>query len=319
MMDLRRRVLVSLCGFCLVVVGVLTVLLAAPAAHGAFPGKPGLIAYDTSSQSGGGESESDCGSESDAIKTMHADGSHRVRLGLGVDPSYSPSGRLIAYSICDGVQSDLWVMKSNGSDAHPVLATKKVSEEEAAFSADSKRIFFSRDSGGEGYSQIYSVALDGSSLKRLTPHRHETSDNSPAAAANGRFVVFDRGGEILTMRPNGLHQKKLARGYDPAISPNSNRLAYAYRGQIYLIGAAGSGARQLTHFKSTSEVSGTALSPAFSPDGRWVAFALERSVSYGPGFSDSQKLIKVSLATGRLRTLTTTKVGGFHPDWQPLP
>jgi Tol biopolymer transport system component len=278
-----------------------------------------LIAYDTSSQSGGGESESDCIGESDAIKTMKADGSHQVLLGLGVDPAFSPDGKRIAYSICDGVQSDLMTMNSDGSDAHAVLATKQVSEEEPCFSADGKRIFFSRDSGGEGYSQIYSVALDGSSLKQLTPHRHEVSDNSPAAAANGRFVVFQRSGRILTMRPDGTHQKRLAVGYDPAVSPNSRSVAYANAGQIFVIGAGGGGAHPLTHFKATSEASGTPLSPAFSPDGRWVAFALERSVNYGPGFSDAQKLMKVSLATGKLRGLTTTEVGGFHPDWQPLP
>jgi Periplasmic component of the Tol biopolymer transport system len=295
------------------------VFLAPSLAHGAFPGKPGLIAYDTSSQSGGGESESDCVSESDAINTMRPDGSHRIRLGLGIDPAFSPDGRLIAYGICDGVQSDLMVMNSDGSDAHQVLATKKVSEEQPSFSADGRRIFFSRDSGGEGYSQIYSVALDGSSLMRLTHGGHEVSDHSPAAAANGRFAVFDREGRVLTMRPSGTNQKRLAVGYDPAISPNSRSVAYASGGQIFIVGSGGGGAHQLTHLKSTREASGTALSPSFSPDGRWVVFALERSVDYGPGFSDAQKLMKVSVATGKLVDLTTTKVGGFHPDWQPRP
>lgn len=295
------------------------ILLAPSHVRGAFPGKPGLIAYDTSSQSGGGESESDCVSESDAIKTMAPDGGDQHRLGLGVDPAFSPDGRLIAYSICDGVQEDLMVMNSDGSDAHAVLATKKVSEDQPCFSADGKRLFFSRDSGGEGYSSIFSVALDGSSLKRLTRAGKEVADHSPQAAANGRFVVFERNGRILTMRPNGSDQKRLAIGYDPAISPNSRSVAYAEGGQIFIVGSGGGRAHQLTHIKQGGELGGAPLSPAFSPDGRWVAFALERSIDYGPGFSDSQKLMKVSVATGRLRDLTTTKVGGFHPDWQPLP
>jgi Tol biopolymer transport system component len=289
----------------------------APHANGAFPGKPGSIAYDNSRQSGGGESEETCASESDSIFAVRPNGSHRVRLAKGGDPSYSPDGKLIVFSVCDGVQEDLMLMKADGSGASALTSTPKVSEDEPVFSADGKRIFFSRDAGGEGYSQIYSMALDGSGLKQLTPKRHETSDNSPAAAANGRFVVIDREGQLYTMRPNGSHAKKLAPGWDPAVSPGSNRIAYSFRGQIYLIGAAGGGPRQLTHLRSGHFAEVTALSPAFSPDGNWIVFALEESISNGPGFNDSQKLDKVSLQTGKVVTLTKTSVGGFHPDWQP--
>jgi Tol biopolymer transport system component len=292
--------------------------LAGPA-RGAFPGKPGLIAFDSSTQSGGGESEEDCGSESDSIFTVHPDGRHRTKLAKGVDPSYSPNGKLIAFSVCDGVQSDLMVMNNDGGGVRALTSTPKVSEEEADFSADGKRIYFSRDSGGEGYSQIYSIALDGTGLEQLTPKRHETSDNSPAAAANGRFVVFDREGQVYTMRPNGSHLRKLTPGWDPTVSPHSNRVAYSFRGQIYLIGAAGGGPRQLTHLRSGHFAEVTALSPAFSAGGRWIVFALEESISNGPGFNDSQKLDKVSVKTGKVVTLTKTSVGGFHPDWQPLP
>jgi len=315
-MSARRLPLV---GTALLALALLAAFVLLTSADAAFPGKPGLIAYDSSQQSGGGESEENCGSESDSIFTVKPDGSHRTKLTKGVNPSYSPNGKLIVYSFCDGGQDDLMLMRADGSGVRALTSTPKVSEDEPAFSADGKRVFFSRDSGGEGYSQIYSMALDGTGLKQLTPKRHETSDNSAAAAANGRFVVFDREGQIYTMRPNGTHAKKLARGWDPAISPGSNRVAYSFRGQIYLIGAAGGGPRQLTHLKSGRESGVTALSPAYSPDGHWIVFALEESISNGPGFNDSQKLDKVSLTTGKVVTLTKTSVGGFYPDWQPLP
>jgi Tol biopolymer transport system component len=307
----------TLAGVALSGLALLAAFVLLGSARAAFPGKPGLIAFDNSRQSGGGESEETCGSEGDSIFTVHSDGSHRTRLVKGVDPSYSPNGKLIVYSVCDGVQEDLMLIKSDGSGVRALTSTPKVSEDEPSFSADGKRVYFARDSGGEGYSQIYSMGTDGTGLKRLTPKRHETSDNSPAAAANGRYLVFDREGQIFTMRPNGSHPKKLARGWDPTVSPDSNRVAYSFRGQIYLIGAAGGGARQLTHLRSGRFAEVTALSPAFSPDGRWIAFALEESISNGPGFNDSQKLDKVSVKTGEVATLTKTKVGGFHPDWQP--
>src|SRR3954453_7973307 len=72
--------------------------------EGAFPGRPGVIAYDDSGQSGGGSSEETCRSESDSIFTVPPDGSHRAKLAKGADQSYSPNGKLIVFSTCDGVQ-----------------------------------------------------------------------------------------------------------------------------------------------------------------------------------------------------------------------
>ncbi len=291
-------------------------VLMIPAARGAFPGKPGRIVFDDSFQSGGGSSESDCVSSFDAIKTMRPDGSHRIYLGRGINPAFSPSGRKIAYSVCDGVQSDLMIMDADGGNAHAVLSSA-ANEDQPTFSADGKRLFFVRDSGGKGYGDVYSVSTGGTSLDRLTHSGGEVGEDSPQASANGRFVVFDRYGRIFTMRPDGSREKFLTNGYDPAISPNSRRVVYSHAGQIFVIGSGGGNPHPVTHFKQTSDVSKAALSPAFSPSGRWIAFAIERCVSYGPGCHDSQNLLKVRVRDGELKRLTTTKVGGFHPDWQP--
>ncbi|MGE5409079.1 MAG: hypothetical protein ACM3NV_10765 [Syntrophothermus sp.] len=250
--------------------------------------------------------------------TMRGDGSGRRRLGRGIDPAYSPDGRLIAFSVCDGVQSDLMIMRSDGTHIRRVTETARVSESEPAFSADGRRLLFARDSGGEGYADIYSIGIDGSALRRLAVHHREASDQHPEEAADGRFVVFDRDGEVFTMRPNGSRLKRLVRGWDPAVSPESRRVVYTFRGQLHLIGAGGGGGRQLTHLRNTRNARAAALSATFSPNGRWVVFALERSVDYGPGFADSQRLMEVSTATGRTTALTKTSVGGFNPDWQPL-
>ncbi len=247
---------------------------------------------------------------------MRPDGRDRTLLGRGINPAFSPNGRKIAYSVCDGVQSDLMVSRSDGSRAHAVLDTS-ADEYQPAFSSDGKRIFFVRDSGGEGYGDIYSVSTDGTGLKRLTHKHGEIAEHNPQESADGRFVVFERSGRILTMRPDGSRVRRLALGYDPAVSPDSRRIAFADGGQILLIGSGGGHLHALTHLKQRSDAYTSALSPAFSPDGRWVAFAVERCVDYGPGCHDSQMLIKIRLRDGKLVRLTTTRVGGFHPDWQP--
>ena len=68
----------------------LTALLGAgslllPSARGAFAGRPGLIAFDSSAQSGGGESESDCVGSDDTLALAAgavAPGGHVSLLGL---------------------------------------------------------------------------------------------------------------------------------------------------------------------------------------------------------------------------------------------
>ncbi len=176
----------------------------------------------------------------------------------------------------------------------------------------------SRDSTGEGYSNIFSVALDGSSLKRLTKAGKEVTEHSPQESANGRFVVFKRDGRILTMRPNSSGQKRLAVGHDPAISPDGHSVAYSCEDQIDIVGSGGGGSHALTHLKA-STAGGLRRRQRSLPTGGWIVFALEETNDCGPGFTESQKLMKVSVATGKVVDLTTTKGGGFHPDWQPLP
>ena len=59
----------------------------------------------------------------------------------------------------------------------------------------------------------------------------------------------------------------------PALSPDGKRLAFVYRGDLWLASAKGGRATPLTqHIESDT-------SPVFSPDGQWIAFASRRSGS----------------------------------------
>ena len=180
-------------------------------AHPDLPGKPGLIAYDNSFPSGGGSTESDCAGEGDAIFTVHSDGSHRTKLQKGVDPSYSPQRK------ADRLQCLRRNPERPDADEQRRVerpAADRHAESERGRSRLQRRrqpVFFTGDTGGKGYSQIsrWRSMAAGSAL---TKKRRETSDNRAAVAANGRFVVFDREGQMMTMRPNGTHPKELAPG-----------------------------------------------------------------------------------------------------------
>lgn len=119
-------------------------------------------------------------------------------------------------------------------------------------------------------------------------------------AQNARTPSFDQ--VISLKRPGAV-----------ALSPDGKRVAYtvtetnwddnAYENEIYLVPAAGGEPRQLTRAKKSS------LSPAWSPDGRWLAFVSDRT--------DKRQLYLIDPGGGEAIPLTNTEdgVGAFR--WAP--
>lgn len=96
-----------------------------------------------------------------------------------------------------------------------------------------------------------------------------------------------------------------AGGASAAFPGESGEIIYASRGDIYLVGADGSGARQLT---STSENDGA---PDVTADGRRVVF--QRCEA---GVEETCDLYVLTLSTGSLRQVTTAG-NARMPAWSP--
>lgn len=284
----------------------LAALLGSSTAEATFPGKPGLVAFDSHGR----------------IWTVSPSRPGSAReLAVGTNPAFSPDGKLIAFVKGGG---DLMVMRADGSGERTVFSgPERDSLGHPCFSADGRRIFFSRDLGGEGYSDIYSVPTAGGSLRRLTHtggHSTEVAADFPDAAPNGRFVAFQRDGSVMTMRPNGTRLKVLTKGLDPSISPDSREVLVQRFEKLAIVGAGGGHERVLNLFpkKRPGELVHEASAPAFSPDGRSIVFTLRRTTDAGPSLHDSKRLEIYSLATHKIRQLTGPKVGGSNPAWQPV-
>ncbi len=92
-------------------------------------------------------------------------------------------------------------------------------------------------------------------------------------------------------------------GSDPALSPDGSMLAFAWRGDIWLVPGEGGAARQLTQHPSDDG------QPAFSPDGSEIAFISDRDAG--------NQVYVVPIKGGTPRQLTFHTAGYSLEEWYP--
>ncbi len=170
----------------------------------------------------------------------------------------------------------------------------------------------------DGNLEIYVMAVDGSTVRRLT--NDPANDLNPAWSPDGQFLAFesDRGFDafvplILTMNADGSNLREVTDGRDPVWSPDGQQIAFmapsvdsgagGLRESIFVINLGGTGLRQVT----ADEIE---TSPDWSPDGRQFVIGTQRS-----GF----ELFIADAASGEKRQLTSGGgfEGGSNPVWSP--
>jgi Tol biopolymer transport system component len=237
---------------------------------------------------------------------MNADRSHKRRLTFtpGIDesdPAWSPNGKGIAFSAQGGragKRSGVWIMDADGRHRRPLAATR-LYDSRPSWSPDGTKIAYVNVSplGNSNGLQIYVVKTSGGSPTNLT-NDPSVEDIQPSWSPNGRKILFSS---------------------DRGDLPDSN-----FQSDLWMMNPDGSGAERVTNTADADE-----YSPAWSPDGRWIAYAVHDSQSIPTGLHDN-RITQISVARSdgsQARMLThpcrsdcTIKddISNDLPSWQPL-
>jgi len=229
-------------------------------------------------------------------------------------PAISPDGLRIAYHVRrQGVESDIYVMNADGSEASQVT-TNPEPDVMPNWTPDGKGLVFS--SGREGSNKLWRVSLDTGKEEMLvnTPSPKVMARLSPAADQlvfyrmdRGRMGVWRMdlaGGEPLRLSEPGENV-----GY-PCWSRDGKWIAAerlsGENTQIVVLPAGGGKTRQLTN------EAGQHWSYSWSPDSKRVAMAAMRDGAWNLWWVDTD--------TGRQQKLTgnsLTRVFLRYPEWSP--
>ena len=263
------------------------------------------------------------------VYAMDADGSGPRNLtqhpAKDVRPAWSPDGRRIAFVSRRDGNGEVYVMNADGSQKRN-LTRDRANDDYPTWSPDGRRIAFLRGRlhsnrvSGLGVHrwytyQLYVMNADGSGLRRLTLNpKNLTLTDRLVWSPDGRTIYVGR----YLVSADGSGARRLPYIPFTAVwSPDGRRIAFARTRartgsgpccdatpkDIYVMNADGSGTRKLTHN------AGYNAEPAWSPDGRKIAFRSTR---------DGNREIYVMNADGsNQRNLTRNPAKDVRPSWSP--
>ncbi|HEX9755393.1 MAG TPA: PDZ domain-containing protein, partial [Gemmatimonadales bacterium] len=300
----------------------------------------------------------------------------RLPIPNAAQATYSPDGRSIAYNPIGrafeqwkeyrgGRVSQLWLIDTRTWDVEKVPQPADRSNDVDAMWLDADRVWFRSDRDGEF--NLYRYDRQAKSVTRMTNH---VDFPVMAASGGGGKIVYEQAGWLHLLDPQSGQSRRLTigvpadlretrprwvkgadfvRGVSP--SPSGARLAFEMRGEIVTVPAEKGDPRNLTNTTSAHE-----RSPAWSPDGKQLAFVSDEGGEYrlhlapadgkgthrvidlgGAGFyfdlrwspdgkriayrDNSQSLFVLDVASGRSRRLNGNRVYtpliGITYTWSP--
>jgi TolB protein len=211
---------------------------------------------------------------------------------------------------------EIWAMDYDGAAQHAVTSLGSIALSPRISPDNSRIAFTSFFKGGP------SVAMWSLELGRLVKFPvFGGTTISPAWSSDGARIAFSssRTGdpEIYVCDQNGNNLKRLTATHGPDVSPVWNPKTNAQIAwvsgrtglpQIYTMDADGSNLQRLTD-------QGYAVSPSWSPNGQFLAFAWVRH--YGPGAPGASDIYIMDVASRQWVQLTHDGGRNDFPSWSP--
>jgi Tol biopolymer transport system component len=304
-------------GAALVAAVIMTLLVAAPS-EATVAGQNGRIAF---TRDGG-------------VWTMNINGTGARRLTNGSGPTWSPDGTRIAFTRDDKAggaccpDTNVYVMNADGSGVVRVTSSRD-NQFRPVWSPDGSHLAFTADNPvSEGGWDIYLLR----STAPFGVRTRVTRDGGAFLAdwsTTGK-LLYGCSNQICTVNVNGTGRLQLTsvaagHGYDNfagTFSPDGRRIAFsstragndpAAPQDLWVMNADGSAQKRLTDTQACC-LNGDG-SPAWSPNGRLIAFSSDR---HGPGGAQFD-LYSIPAVGGSVTRLTRTATPSeFGPSWQRL-
>jgi Tol biopolymer transport system component len=254
--------------------------------------------------------------DGDDLRVIAGEGDERPVPGLFARPAWAPGGTRIAFAGVvggdpAGGRADIFVMDADGSDRRQLTGTQDAGH--PVWAPNGETLYFSRlgPEDEKPSATIWTIRVDGTELRRLTPAADGRLEEVGAVVARGTDVAIFytrttcRGdcsrleSEVRLMEPDGADRLIARDAAEPALSPDGRRIAFvSYRAangslsygdrefaanELYVMDADGGKPRRLTRTRDLNEAS-----PSWSGDGRRIAFQRGKVIDNAEGMSVHQ-------------------------------
>ena len=253
-----------------------------------------------------------------------------LRLPNAFEATYSPDGSRLAYNPIGpaflewkhyrgGMASTIWLYNFGDN------ATEKLPQPESrANDVDpmwvGDTIYFRSDRNGEF--NIFSYSLKSKTIKQVTDHKDFPVLSASAGAGQ---IIYEQAGYLHILDPKSGRSTKLTVGVsadlpetrprfvkgaryirNAELSPTGARAVFEFRGEIVTVPAEKGDTRDLTNTVAVNE-----RSPAWSPDGKSIAYFSDESGEY-------EMHIRSQDGKGEVRKIKLSGAGFYDdPVWSP--
>ncbi len=254
----------------------------------------------------------------------------KLPIPYGEFGAMSPDGRQLAYTpetrgfrnwkrYRGGAAPEIWLFDLQTLDAQNL---SKSDANDAQPMWHGRTLYFLSDRGPSMRNNIWAYDLDGGGMRQITQF---TDYDITWPAIGPDDIVFQAGGRLylLGLGTEAVHEIDVDVVTDLAalrprsvsvsnrittanISPTGKRAVFEARGEVFTVPAVHGAIRNLTHTSGVAE-----RYPAWSPDGRNVAYWSDRGGEY-------ELTIRPADGSGDERTLTRMGEGyRYRPFWSP--